>query len=164
MQRLSNDNTRLLKNLQELTKQVDLRMLNLHRKGNLEKVSKNTNLSTNEEVDMTNNEKMNDISKKIKYMKKQTLEIYKALESTYKNSKLIEMENLVKNQRKIMKEQEEQMKDNNRVIRRMMHLGKVKDQTAFTEDVEVHYTEAKKNLRDLKDEFRKKDNKLKEEH
>lgn len=97
-------------------------------------------------------------------MKKETAEMYSILESTYKNNKLIGMENMVKNQKKIIKKQEEQMKDDKRIIRRMIHVGKVKDQTEFTEDVESHYTEAKKNLRDLKENFRKLDNKLKDKH
>lgn len=58
MQRLTNDNTKLLKEIEELTRELNLRMINLRRKENLSKLTKTSHLATIEEVDQTNNEQM----------------------------------------------------------------------------------------------------------
>ncbi|CAI2384892.1 unnamed protein product [Moneuplotes crassus] len=157
MQRLMNSNTDLLQEIHELSKQVDLRMVSMHRKEKQAPVDE-------VELNKTNKEKMKERAKKIKRMKKEISDMYSELESTYKNNKLTEMENELRQQKKLMHKQENQMKDYNKAIKRMIHLTKPKDQSEFTGDVESHYEQAKTKLRDLKEKYRSIDIKLKSKH
>jgi small-conductance mechanosensitive channel len=84
--------------------------------------------------------------------------MYKILEKTYKIDEVTKRENVVKNQNRVLQKQLSKLKDTKKAIRGQNRffkdIEKVDGQMGFNENVEERYTEAKKVLRELKDQFR----------
>jgi hypothetical protein len=165
MEVLTNENTKLLKDIQELATQLDVKMVTLHRKANYSMIKGN---SPEPERLLTRREKMDERTKKLKIMKRDITDMYSMLESTYKINELVQRENKIKNQQKILRKQELILKDVKKAIkgqnRFFKHVERTDEHAAHTEDIEVHYVEAKNKFRDLKEQFRTEDKTLKEQH
>lgn len=165
MEVLTNENTKLLKDIQELTTQIDVKMVTLHRKANYSIAMKN---SPEPDRLLTRREKMDERTKKLKIMKRDISDMYSLLETTYKINDLVKRENKIKNQQKTLRKQELILKDCKKAIRGQnrffKHVERIDERAAHTEDIEAHYTEAKNKLRDLKEQFRTEDKTLKDQH
>ena len=163
---LNDDNEKLLKQVQDLTKEIDLRLITAHRRVNHSHLSSKTSLK--EERIKTKKEVMEERRRRIKTVKKDIDSMYKILDSTFKIDEVIDKENKLKAQQRILRKQELRLKDCKKVIRGQDRFFKdverTNDQAGHTEDIETHYTEAKNKLRELKDQFRQQDKELKDQH
>jgi hypothetical protein len=162
---LTNQNIKLIKEIQELTTQTDVKMITLHRQ------AKNSRISgTSPEGDrlLTRRERMNERAKKIKLIKRDVAEMYEVLDITYKDSELVQRENKIKNQHKMLKKQDMIMLDIKKAIKGQNKFFKQIERTnvhaTHTGDIDKHYAEAKNKHKDLKERFRSEDKNLKEQH
>jgi hypothetical protein len=162
---LTNQNIKLIKEIQDLTTQTDVKMITLHRQ------VKNARISGNSPVGdrlLTRRERMNERAKKIKLIKRDVAEMYEVLDSTYKDSELVQSENKIKNQRKMLKKQDMIMLDIKKAIKGQnkffKHIERTNVHATHTGDIDKHYLEAKNKHKDLREQFRSEDKNLKEQH
>lgn len=162
---LTEDNLNLIQQLIRLSQQVDEKMPSL-RITNQSVISQST--SPNQERLKTKRELMEERAKKMKVMKKDIQNMYKILDNTYNIDEFIKKENKVKNQEKIINKQMNVLNDCKKVIkgqnRFFREANKTNEQTGHIEDIESHYIEAKTKHKELREQFRTEDKKVKDQH
>ena len=157
---LDDENENIIKQIHELTKQIDLRMLNFKRRANHTHMTSNNSVS-NDRL-KSNTELMQEKARQLRTLKKDTAEMYKILEKTYKVDEITKKENKIKNQQKIISKQLLTLKDCKKDIRRQNRFFKdaerINEQTGRPEEIEQHYSDAKLRIRELKEELKANSN------
>lgn len=164
LEHLANENIKLLEQVTNLAKQVDLQVLSARRLAAPSVIS----TTTREERLKSKREQMDDNAHKIKEMQKEIKDMYSVLEGTLHIDQIVKQENKIKSQLKTLKKQELSLKDCKKAIRGQnrffKQVEKTNEKTGHTEDINQHYEEAKIKFRELKEIHREKDRILKEKH
>lgn len=162
---LTQDNLNLIQQIIRLSQQLDEKMPNF-RASNQSVISQTT--SPNQERLKTKRELMEERTKKMKIMKKDIQNMYRILDNTYNIDEFIQKENKLKAQEKIINKQIMVLKDCKKSIKGQnkffKEAQKTNEQTGHIEDIETHYTEAKAKAKELREQFRTEDKKVKDQH
>ena len=162
---LTQENLSLVQQVIRLSQQIEEKMPNL--RASTQSVISHTTSPIGERL-KSKRELMEERTKKMKVMKKDIQNMYRILDNTYNIDEFIQKENKIKDQEKIINKQLMMLKDCKKMIRGQnkffKEINKTNEQTGHIEDIENHYVEAKAKEKELREQYRNEDKKVKDQH